>query len=106
MKKQQKRIPKITTGLEQIEKVLNKLYVDNTLSTIPQDRHEQMSRKYSEEYYTLKAELEETREQLSAFESAGGRAQRFVKLTERYADFTELTPAILNEFISRIEVHE
>ena len=42
----------------------------------------------------------EIKEQLSAFENAGGRAQRFVKLTERYADFAELTPAILNELIS------
>ena len=30
----------------------------------------------------------------------------FEELTERHAAFTELTPAILNEFISRIEVHE
>ena len=29
-----------------------------------------------------------------------------MKLTERHAAFTELTPAILNEFINRIEVHE
>ena len=105
-KKQQKRIPQITTRLEQIEKVLNKLYEDNALGTIPQDRYEQMSQKYSEEYYTLKAELEQLREQLSAFENAGGRAQKFVKLIDRYADFTDLTPTILNEFISRIEVHE
>ncbi|GFI04612.1 hypothetical protein IMSAGC005_03464 [Lachnospiraceae bacterium] len=105
-KKQQKRVPQITTRLEQIEKVLDKLYEDNALGTIPQDRYEQMSQKYSEEYYTLKEELAEIKEQLSAFENAGGRAQRFVKLTERYADFAELTPAILNEFISRIEVHE
>ncbi len=73
---------------------------------IDEDRYEQMSRKYSEEYYTLKAELAEIKEQLSASLNAGGRAQRFVKLTERYADFAELTPAILGEFISRIEVHE
>ena len=105
-KKQQKRIPQITTRLEQIDKVLNKLYEDNALGTIPQDRYEQMSQKYSEEYYTLKAELEQLREQLSAFENAGGRAQKFVKLIDRYADFTDLTPTILNEFISRIEVHE
>jgi len=98
--------PQITTRLEQIEKVLDKLYKDNALGTIPQDRYEQMSRKYSEEYYTLKGELEEIQGQLSAFENAGGRAQRFVKLPERYADFTELTPAIFNEFISKIEVHE
>ena len=105
-KKQQKRIPQITTRLEQIEKVLDKLYEDNALGAIEQDRYEQMSQKYSEEYYTLKTELAEIKEQLSAFENAGGRAQRFVKLTERYADFAELTPAILNEFINRIEVHE
>ena len=105
-KKQQKRVPQITTRLEQIEKVLDKLYEDNALGTIEQDRYEQMSQKYSEEYYTLKTELAEIKKQLSAFENAGGRAQRFVKLTERYADFAELTPAILNEFISKIEVHE
>ena len=105
-KKQQKRVPQITTRLEQIEKVLDKLYEDNALGTIEQDRYEQMSQKYSEEYYTLKTELAEIKEQLSAFENAGGRAQRFVNLTERYADFAELTPAILNEFISKIEVHE
>ena len=105
-KKQQKRVPQITTRLEQIEKVLDKLYEDNALGTIEQDRYEQMSQKYSEEYYTLKTELAEIKEQLSTFENAGGRAQRFVKLTERYADFAELTPAILNEFISKIEVHE
>ena len=105
-KKQQKRIPQITTRLEQIDKVLNKLYEDNALGTIPQDRYEQMSQKYSEEYYTLKAELAALQEQLSAFENAGGRAQKFLKLTEHYAAFTDLTPAILNEFISRIEVHE
>ena len=29
-----------------------------------------------------------------------------MKLTERHAAFTDLTPAILNEFVSRIEVHE
>ena len=105
-KKQQKRIPQITTRLEQIDKVLNKLYEDNALGTIPQDRYEQMSQKYSEEYYALKAELATLQEQLSAYENAGGRAQKFLKLTERHAAFTDLTPAILNEFISRIEVYE
>ena len=105
-KKQQKRIPQITTRLEQIDKVLNKLYEDNALGTIPQDRYEQMSQKYSEEYYTLKTELATLQEQLSAYENAGGRAQKFLKLTERHAAFTDLTPAILNEFINRIEVHE
>ena len=106
VKKQQKRIPQITARLEQIDKVLNKLYEDIALGRIEQDRYEQMSQKYSEEYYTLKAELAEIKEQLSEFENADGRAQKFMKLAERYAAFTDLTPAILNEFISKILVHE
>ncbi len=48
-----------------------------------------MSQKYSEEYYTLKAELATLQEQLSAYENAGGRAQKFLKLTERHAAFTD-----------------
>ena len=51
--------------------VLNRLYEDNALGTIPQDRYEQMSQKYSEEYYALKAELATLQEQLSAYENAG-----------------------------------
>jgi len=56
VKKQQKCIPQIKARLEQIEKVLDKLYEDNALGTIEQDRYEQMSRKYSEEYYALRNE--------------------------------------------------
>ena len=71
-KKQQKRIPQITTRLEQIDKVLNKLYEDNALGTIPQDRYEQMSQKYSEEYYALKKRsLPSCKSTLSAFEKRG-----------------------------------
>lgn len=106
VKKQQKRIPQITTRLDQIDKVLNKLYEDIALGRIEQDRYEQMSQKYSEEYHTLKTELAEIKEQLSAFENADGRAQKFMKMVERYAAFTNLTPAILNEFVSKIVVHE
>ena len=50
-KKQQKRIPQITTRLEQIDKVLNKLYEDNALGTIPQDRYEQMTTINLKDFY-------------------------------------------------------
>jgi len=49
MKKQRKRIPQITARLEQIEKVMNKLYEDNALEKIDQERYEQLTQKYSEE---------------------------------------------------------
>lgn len=44
--------------MEQIERVMNKLYEDNVLGNIEQSRYELLSRKYVEEYYSLKEEKE------------------------------------------------
>ena len=52
MKRRQKGIPQITARLEQIDKVVNKLYEDYALGNIEQDRHQQLTKKYSEEYYS------------------------------------------------------
>ena len=106
VKKQQKRIPQITHRLEQIEKVLDKLYEDNALGNIEPDRYEQLSQKYSGEYYQLKKELEETRTNLSDYENASQRAKKFIRLVESYCNFEEITPTVINEFISKIVVHE
>ena len=48
--------------MEQIERVMNKLYEDNALGNRDTERYEQLSTKYAEEYYTLKAEKEEIKE--------------------------------------------
>ena len=106
MKKRQKRIPQITVRLEQIDKIVNKLYEDYALGNIEQDRHQQLTKKYSEEYYPLKKELEENQAFISDQESASQRVKKFIQLAESYCDFTELTPTAINEFISKIIVHE
>lgn len=50
--KQKKRIPQIADRMEQIERVLNKLYEDNALGNIELIRYEQLSAKYAEENIT------------------------------------------------------
>ena len=106
VKKNQKRMPQITDRMEQIERVMNKLYEDNALGNMDTERYEQLSRKYAEEYYTLKAEKEEIKERLFECENASQRAKKFIRLAESYSNFEELTPTIINEFISKIVVHE
>lgn len=106
IKKQQKRIPQITDRMEQIERVMNKLYEDNALGNIEPKRYEQLSGKYAEEYYSLKSEQEQIEERLSEFENANQRAKNFIRLAESYSDFKELTSTAINEFISKIVVHE
>ena len=103
VKKNQKRMPQITDRMEQIERVMNKLYEDNALGNMDTERYEQLSRKYAEDYYTLK---EEIKERLSECENASQKAKKFVRLAESYSNFEELTPTIINEFISKIVVHE
>lgn len=106
IKKQKKRIPQITDRIEQIERVMNKLYEDNALGNIETNRYELLSRKYAEEYYSLKTEQEQIEERLYEFENANQRTKNFIKLAESYSDFEELTPTAINEFISKIVVHE
>ena len=106
VKKNQKRILQITDRIKQIERVMNKLYEDNALGNIERERYELLSRKYAEEYYTLKAEQEKIEEHLSEFENANQRAKNFIRLAESYSDFEELTSTAINEFISKIVVHE
>jgi len=54
----------------------------------------------------LKKELAEAQEHISDRESASQRAKKFIALVEKYCEFTELTPAAVNEFISKLVVHE
>lgn len=77
--------------MEQIERVMNKLYEDNALGNIEANRYELLSRKYAEEYYSLKTEQEKIEERLSEFENANQRAKNFIRLAESYSDFEELT---------------
>lgn len=92
VKRNQKRMPQITERMEQIERVMNKLYEDNALGNMDTERYEQLSRKYAEEYYTLKAEKEEIKERLSECENATQRAKKFIRLAESYSNFEEPTP--------------
>jgi hypothetical protein len=85
---------------------MNKLYEDNALEKIDQERYEQLTQKYSEEYFLLKKELAEAQESVSDRESASQRAKKFIKLVETYCDFNDLTPTAINEFISKLVVHE
>jgi len=39
------------------------------------------------------------------YEGHSGRAERFMKLVERYTGFEEITPVMIHEFVEKIVVH-
>lgn len=100
------RLKKIDKRLEQLDKIIGKLYEDRVLERITEDRYLDMNGKYETEYAGLKSEKEELLAEINAVTSAEQNAKLFTKLIEEYTDITELNARILNELIDRIVVHE
>ena len=44
--------------------------------------------------------------ELDAFYTEGEKADRFIELVRRYTEFDELTAPMLNEFVSKVLIHE
>ena len=44
--------------------------------------------------------------ELATYEEATDNADRFIELAHRYTNFSELTPAMLHEFVDKVIVHE
>ena len=69
-------------------------------------RFEQLSQDYESEQAELEKQTAELKAELAQFDSDSLRADKFMELAKRYTDFSELTPAILHEFVEKVVVHE
>ena len=65
-----------------------------------------MSENYEREQSDLKEQNAKAQEGLEAFTADSLKAEKYVALARQYTTFEELTPAIIHEFIDRIEVHD
>jgi len=64
-----------------------------------------MSGDYEAEQRQLKADVARMESDVAKGEETTADFQAFLANVRKYTDITELTPTVLNEFISRIEVH-
>jgi hypothetical protein len=106
VKAQQKRLAACRTRHGELERLLNKIYEDNALGRLPEKRFESLSKTYGEEQATLEKEIAEIQTAVEKYEDDNGRAERFMKLVERYTDFEEITSIMIHEFIEKVVVHE
>lgn len=65
-----------------------------------------MSAEYEREQAELEQSIDALQAELDNFHADSERADRFISIVKRYTDFTELTPAMITEFIEKIVVHE
>lgn len=106
VKAQRTRLATINNRLEELERLICRIYEDNILGKLPDSRYEIMSRQYEEEKAALDQEANELQKIIGKDVNSGSGARQFLTMLERYESFDNLTPRMVNELIARIEVHE
>ena len=102
----QKQLAQAKKRLEDIDKLITRLYEDHVLGTLSDDRYQKMMADYEEEQERLKTEITVMEELIDQQREDSDNYDRFAALVEKYVDIPELTTAIVNEFIKKIIVHE
>ena len=91
--------------MAELDILIEKLYETYALEKISEKQYERLMEGYEAEYEELEAlvnELTPEKEEINTEASVNS----FVALAKKYAEFEELTPLMINEFIDRIVVHE
>lgn len=107
-----RKIAVLETELEQrleriteIGRVLDKLYEDNALRRISDERYGQMSQNYEQELEELRKSVLAKREEIAALKAKNDAADRFISVIDKFTEIKELNAEMLNELIERIVVH-
>ena len=91
--------------IAELDILIKGLYESNMTGKRPERQFRKLINQYDEEQLTLEnkiAEMEANTEQTLAKKA---EANRFIALVKRYKDITELTDAMLYEFIEKVVVH-
>ena len=106
VKAKQKRLIISEKRHAELNTLLNKIYEDNALGRLDTERYDSLSQTYGQEQKALIQEIAELKTDVEKFEDGTTRSRRFTELVNRYTDFTELTSAMIHEFVEKIVVHE
>lgn len=92
--------------LQELERLMCRIYEDMILNKIPNSRYEILNNQYETEQITLSKEIKDLEQQVSRYEKETDRAKKFISLISRYENFDNLTNTMINEFVEKIIVHE
>jgi DNA invertase Pin-like site-specific DNA recombinase len=101
-----KTLAKHTQRIEELDKLFERLYEDNVIGKIDDERYEKMSANYMQEQKALKESVKSIETAIAGFEEQSGNVEIFLALVRKYTDIQELNHTIVNEFIDKIIVYE
>ena len=92
--------------LQELERLMCRIYEDMILEKIPSSRYEILNSQYETEQISLSKEIKDLELAISRYEKETDRARKFISLISRYENFDELTTTMINEFVEKIIVQE
>ena len=106
LSKAKKTLKQAEKRIAELDKLFTRLYEDNVLGKISDERFAMMSKGYDDEQKELKSVVTELSTFIDTAEQKSSDVTAFVKLVQKYEHITELTPEIMHELIEKIVVHE
>ena len=109
---QQKELQSTRVKLEQskkrvsdIDRVISRLYEDNVIGKLSDERFMKMSASYEQEQKNLELTINECEQALREADKAKVDLRMLLKGLREFTELKKLTPEIVNTLIQRIEVH-
>lgn len=90
---------------EELDKIISRLYEDNVLGRIGDERYESMSQSYELEQVEIKKALPILKSKIDELKRQSDCADNFINVIKKYTIIDKLDAAILNELIDKILVH-
>ena len=104
--KANKALKQAEKRIAELDKLFTRLYEDNVLGRLSDERFTMMSAGYEDEQRTLKATAARLTALIDTAEQKSSDVNAFLDVIRKYEHITELTPKIMHELIDKIEVHE
>ena len=89
----------------ELDGLFQKLYESYATGKITEKRFDMMAANYETEQAELEQRIADGQQELDTYMQDEDRIDKFLELTKRYTDFTELTTPMIKEFVEKIVVH-
>ena len=100
-----RELNKAKKRIAEIDGLIQKLYEDNAIGKISDERYATLSMSYEEEQRDLKTALPDMETYLETETDKTESLQRFIDKVKRITEIKELTAELVHEFIDKIVVH-
>lgn len=100
-----RELNKAKKRIAEIDGLIQKLYEDNAIGKISDERYATLSMSYEEEQRALKSALPDMENYLETETDKTESLQRFIEKVKRITEIRELTAELVHEFIDKIVVH-